>query len=192
MVRGDGVRLLPILVSRLKYRKRLNRKNIVDGLHGGFLQKKWKSGFVGCPYRCWNWCDVMLIFTGSHESQLPKVFVVGNFCKHFRPTSFGNWKLAPGRWSRFGTTLGPNSIAFWGARTFTVMCGPTNRQLVYRHSDLQNAPILLLTGPAGCAKTATLTCLAKEMKIEVQEWINPVSNSEKNIYDMDAVKSGIK
>ena len=34
--------------------------------------------------------------------------------------------------------------------------------------------ILLLTGPAGAGKTATLTMLARNMKLEVREWVNPV------------------
>ncbi|KAM8961738.1 cell cycle checkpoint protein RAD17 [Pelodytes ibericus] len=38
----------------------------------------------------------------------------------------------------------------------------------------QGGSLLLLTGPPGCGKTATIQVLAKEMGIEVQEWINPV------------------
>ncbi|XP_068941108.1 cell cycle checkpoint protein RAD17-like isoform X3 [Petaurus breviceps papuanus] len=34
--------------------------------------------------------------------------------------------------------------------------------------------ILIITGPPGCGKTATLQILVKELGIEVQEWINPV------------------
>ena len=37
-------------------------------------------------------------------------------------------------------------------------------------------PMLLLTGPSGAGKTATIHVLAKEMKIEVQEWANPVTS----------------
>ncbi|XP_022097189.1 cell cycle checkpoint protein RAD17-like isoform X2 [Acanthaster planci] len=35
------------------------------------------------------------------------------------------------------------------------------------------APILLLTGPAGAGKTATIHVLAKQLQMEVQEWSNP-------------------
>ena len=34
-------------------------------------------------------------------------------------------------------------------------------------------PILLLTGPAGAGKTATVATIAKSMQCEVQEWSNP-------------------
>ena len=39
------------------------------------------------------------------------------------------------------------------------------------------APILLMTGPAGAGKTATVRVLAREMQLEVQEWTNPVVSS---------------
>ncbi|XP_069818963.1 cell cycle checkpoint protein RAD17 [Dendropsophus ebraccatus] len=43
------------------------------------------------------------------------------------------------------------------------------------HADKkQGGSILLLTGPPGCGKTATILVLAKEMGIQVQEWINPL------------------
>ena len=35
--------------------------------------------------------------------------------------------------------------------------------------------MLLLTGPAGSGKTATVEVLASELGLELQEWINPVS-----------------
>ncbi|XP_039767220.1 cell cycle checkpoint protein RAD17 isoform X4 [Ornithorhynchus anatinus] len=38
----------------------------------------------------------------------------------------------------------------------------------------QGGSILLLTGPPGCGKTATLQILTKDLGIQVQEWINPV------------------
>ncbi|XP_063819970.1 cell cycle checkpoint protein RAD17 [Pseudophryne corroboree] len=38
----------------------------------------------------------------------------------------------------------------------------------------QNGSILLLTGPPGCGKSTTILVLAKELGIEVQEWINPL------------------
>ena len=37
--------------------------------------------------------------------------------------------------------------------------------------------VLLLSGPAGSAKTATLSVLCTELKIEVQEWHNPNTGS---------------
>lgn len=42
------------------------------------------------------------------------------------------------------------------------------------------AQICLLTGPAGCGKTATLRVLAQEMGYELQEWINPTDCEEIN------------
>ncbi|XP_008573870.1 PREDICTED: cell cycle checkpoint protein RAD17 [Galeopterus variegatus] len=38
----------------------------------------------------------------------------------------------------------------------------------------QGGSILLITGPPGCGKTATIKILSKEYGIQVQEWINPV------------------
>ncbi|XP_046544815.1 cell cycle checkpoint protein RAD17-like [Haliotis rubra] len=38
-------------------------------------------------------------------------------------------------------------------------------------------PILLLTGPAGVGKTATVQVLCKELGLEVQEWTNPIQPS---------------
>lgn len=40
--------------------------------------------------------------------------------------------------------------------------------------------ILLLTGPPGAGKTATLQVLAKEIGLEIQEWINPLNPFVKN------------
>ncbi|XP_056395221.1 cell cycle checkpoint protein RAD17 [Hyla sarda] len=48
------------------------------------------------------------------------------------------------------------------------------------HADKkQGGSILLLTGPPGCGKTATILVLAKEMGIQVQEWINPLMQEYK-------------
>ena len=40
---------------------------------------------------------------------------------------------------------------------------------------------LLLTGSAGAGKTATIHVLATELGFEVQEWINPLSDTEGNL-----------
>ena len=45
--------------------------------------------------------------------------------------------------------------------------------LKHATSSPKTPKVLLLSGPAGCAKTATLTVLCRELKIEVQEWRNP-------------------
>jgi len=37
---------------------------------------------------------------------------------------------------------------------------------------------LLLTGSAGAGKTATVHVLANELGFEVQEWINPLSETD--------------
>ena len=43
---------------------------------------------------------------------------------------------------------------------------------------LQSGGILLLTGPAGSGKSATLDVLSKELTIEVQEWVTPFSQTQ--------------
>ncbi|XP_006871054.1 PREDICTED: cell cycle checkpoint protein RAD17 [Chrysochloris asiatica] len=45
---------------------------------------------------------------------------------------------------------------------------------VLERQPKQGGSILLITGPPGCGKTATLKILSKEHGIQVQEWINPV------------------
>ncbi|XP_060091755.1 cell cycle checkpoint protein RAD17 isoform X2 [Heteronotia binoei] len=45
---------------------------------------------------------------------------------------------------------------------------------VFQRQTKQCGSILLLTGPSGCGKSATLEILAKDLGIQVQEWINPV------------------
>ena len=37
--------------------------------------------------------------------------------------------------------------------------------------------MLLLTGPCGVGKTATVRALAADLRCEVQEWINPVADA---------------
>ncbi|KAM5192859.1 cell cycle checkpoint protein RAD17 [Mantella aurantiaca] len=54
----------------------------------------------------------------------------------------------------------------------------------------QGGSVLLLTGPPGCGKTATILVLAQEMGILVQEWINPVTQEFKQdeppvVFDRD-------
>ncbi|NXI70731.1 RAD17 protein, partial [Anseranas semipalmata] len=39
----------------------------------------------------------------------------------------------------------------------------------------QGGSVLLLTGPPGCGKTATIQILAKDLGVQVQEWVNPIS-----------------
>ncbi|KAK2189322.1 hypothetical protein NP493_109g05020 [Ridgeia piscesae] len=46
---------------------------------------------------------------------------------------------------------------------------------VYKKRGL--APLLLLTGPPGCGKTATIQVLTREMAVEVQEWTNPATGT---------------
>lgn len=43
--------------------------------------------------------------------------------------------------------------------------------------------ILLLTGPAGSAKTVTLKVVAKSQRIDIQEWVNPVDKLEHQVND---------
>ncbi|XP_063177113.1 cell cycle checkpoint protein RAD17 isoform X2 [Chroicocephalus ridibundus] len=46
---------------------------------------------------------------------------------------------------------------------------------IFQRQPKQGSSILLLTGPPGCGKTATIEVLAKDLGIQVQEWINPIS-----------------
>ncbi|XP_069483639.1 cell cycle checkpoint protein RAD17 isoform X2 [Ambystoma mexicanum] len=43
----------------------------------------------------------------------------------------------------------------------------------------QGGSVLLLTGPPGCGKTATMQVLVKDLGIQVQEWTNPVISEYK-------------
>ncbi|XP_054842706.1 cell cycle checkpoint protein RAD17 isoform X2 [Eublepharis macularius] len=45
---------------------------------------------------------------------------------------------------------------------------------VFQRQTKLGGSILLLTGPSGCGKSATLEILAKDLGIQVQEWVNPV------------------
>ncbi|OXB82644.1 UNVERIFIED_CONTAM: hypothetical protein H355_003939 [Colinus virginianus] len=46
---------------------------------------------------------------------------------------------------------------------------------IFQRQPKQSGCVLLLTGPAGCGKTATIQILAKDLGVQVQEWTNPVS-----------------
>ncbi|NWS49268.1 RAD17 protein, partial [Probosciger aterrimus] len=46
---------------------------------------------------------------------------------------------------------------------------------ILQRQPKQAGSVLLLTGPSGCGKTATIQILAKDLGVQVQEWINPVS-----------------
>ncbi|NXK53482.1 RAD17 protein, partial [Chauna torquata] len=46
---------------------------------------------------------------------------------------------------------------------------------VFQRPPKQGGSVLLLTGPPGCGKTATIQILAKDLGIQVQEWTNPIS-----------------
>ncbi|XP_035423466.1 cell cycle checkpoint protein RAD17 isoform X2 [Cygnus atratus] len=45
----------------------------------------------------------------------------------------------------------------------------------FQRPPKQGGSVLLLTGPPGCGKTATIQILAKDLDIQVQEWTNPIS-----------------
>ncbi|XP_065519596.1 cell cycle checkpoint protein RAD17 isoform X2 [Lathamus discolor] len=47
---------------------------------------------------------------------------------------------------------------------------------VLQRQPKQGGSVLLLTGPPGCGKTATIQILAKDLGVQVQEWINPISS----------------
>ncbi|XP_008937230.1 PREDICTED: cell cycle checkpoint protein RAD17-like, partial [Merops nubicus] len=46
---------------------------------------------------------------------------------------------------------------------------------IFQRQPKQGGSVLLLTGPAGCGKTATVQVLAKDLGVQVQEWTNPIS-----------------
>ncbi|XP_066469640.1 cell cycle checkpoint protein RAD17 isoform X2 [Tiliqua scincoides] len=45
---------------------------------------------------------------------------------------------------------------------------------VFQRQAKQGGSVLLLTGPPGCGKSATVEILSKDLGIQVQEWINPI------------------
>ncbi|NXF93643.1 RAD17 protein, partial [Eubucco bourcierii] len=62
---------------------------------------------------------------------------------------------------------------------------------IFQRQQKQGTSLLLLTGPPGCGKTATIQILAKDLGIQVQEWINPISldftkEDFKNIFSYDS------
>ncbi|NXC09752.1 RAD17 protein, partial [Orthonyx spaldingii] len=46
---------------------------------------------------------------------------------------------------------------------------------IFQRQSKQGGSVLLLTGPPGCGKTATLQILAKDLGLQVQEWTSPLS-----------------
>ncbi|XP_042306110.1 LOW QUALITY PROTEIN: cell cycle checkpoint protein RAD17 [Sceloporus undulatus] len=46
---------------------------------------------------------------------------------------------------------------------------------IFQRQPKQGGSILLLTGPPGCGKSATVEILAKDLGFQVQEWITPIS-----------------
>ncbi|XP_068781677.1 cell cycle checkpoint protein RAD17-like [Struthio camelus] len=46
---------------------------------------------------------------------------------------------------------------------------------IFQRQSKQGGSVLLLTGPPGCGKTATIQILVKDLGIQVQEWTNPIS-----------------
>ncbi|KAM4643241.1 cell cycle checkpoint protein RAD17-like isoform 2-T2 [Amazona ochrocephala] len=46
---------------------------------------------------------------------------------------------------------------------------------ILQRQPKQGGSVLLLSGPPGCGKTATIQILAKDLGVQVQEWINPTS-----------------
>ncbi|XP_026527607.1 LOW QUALITY PROTEIN: cell cycle checkpoint protein RAD17 [Notechis scutatus] len=55
---------------------------------------------------------------------------------------------------------------------------------IFQNQPRQGGSILVLTGPPGCGKSATVEILAKDLGIQIQEWINPVSLDFKKYEDL--------
>ncbi|KFO75710.1 Cell cycle checkpoint protein RAD17, partial [Cuculus canorus] len=61
---------------------------------------------------------------------------------------------------------------------------------IFQRQPKQGGSVLLLTGPPGCGKTATIQILAKDLGVQVQEWTNPISldftkEDIRNMFDHD-------
>ncbi|XP_074851500.1 cell cycle checkpoint protein RAD17 isoform X2 [Carettochelys insculpta] len=46
---------------------------------------------------------------------------------------------------------------------------------IFQRQPKQSGSVLVLTGPPGCGKSATVHLLAKKLHVHVQEWTNPIS-----------------
>ncbi|NXB37690.1 RAD17 protein, partial [Eulacestoma nigropectus] len=62
---------------------------------------------------------------------------------------------------------------------------------VFQRQPKQSGSVLVLTGPPGCGKTATLQILARDLGLQVQEWTNPLSldftkEDLRNMFDHDS------
>ncbi|XP_014745449.1 PREDICTED: cell cycle checkpoint protein RAD17 [Sturnus vulgaris] len=62
---------------------------------------------------------------------------------------------------------------------------------IFQRQPKQGGSVLLLTGPPGCGKTATLQILARDLGLQVQEWTNPLSldftkEDLRNMFDHDS------
>ncbi|KAJ4474014.1 Rad17 cell cycle checkpoint protein-domain-containing protein [Lentinula edodes] len=62
--------------------------------------------------------------------------------------------------------------------------GPSGKLRKYRR-------VLVLTGPAGTAKSSTIRVLSQELKFEIIEWKSSTSESFTNATDFDATSSGL-
>ncbi|XP_059689595.1 cell cycle checkpoint protein RAD17 isoform X2 [Gavia stellata] len=63
---------------------------------------------------------------------------------------------------------------------------------IFQRQPKQGGSVLLLTGPPGCGKTATVQILAKDLGVQVQEWTNPISldftkEDLRNIFGHDSI-----